>query len=221
MRFRRNNHPRIPEPVLVVPEAISKLFLRLEKKFVILEIIIVLAVGIPVVFGRTHKPETKTLIPNLQNQNYTNFVHSYNPRLTVSEVGLIVEETKMCAHESGIEQNIVLALIATESGFDPLAISNKWAVGLTQVNSRDWEDATFDIAGSIVVGCQKLIYYKTREHGHIVPTLFSYNSDRADGGSKGKGKKAVNSKVNFAKTILELSERISQGEATIMRGDLK
>lgn len=205
---------RLPEPILVVPEALGKLYRRMEYMFVGLGILIVLIVGIQFLLSIHPKPKKELPSSILRNQNYTNFIRSYNPKLTVQEVNIIIDETGLCAHESGIDQNKILALIAVESGFNPMAISNQWAIGLSQVNSKVWRDATFDIAGSIILGCQILIHYKVREHGYLVPTLFSYNSDSPDGKPRGKRDKEemVKNKINFAKTVLGLSDRLGRGE---------
>jgi hypothetical protein len=211
---------RIPEPIVVVPEALGRLYRRMEWMFVGLGVLIILAVGIQFLLSIQSKPKKELPSSILHNQNYINFIRSYNPKLTAAEVNTIIEETEICSHSSGIEQSKILALIAIESGFDPLAISNQWAIGLTQVNSKVWKNATFDIAGSIILGCQILIHYKVREHGFLVPTLFSYNSDSPDGKAKGKkGKKnqtskeeVIKNKINFAKTILGLADRLDKGE---------
>jgi soluble lytic murein transglycosylase-like protein len=195
----------------------------MEWMFVGLGVLIILVVGVQFVLGFFPRPEKLSPPTILHNQNYVNFIRSYNQRLSVSEVNTIIGETGLCAHVSGIEQSTILALIAIESGFDPLAISSQGAIGLTQVNSRVWKDATFDIVGSIVSGCQKLIYYKMREHGYLVPTLFSYNSDSPDGKPKGKKNKeeAVKNKINFAKSVLGLASRLDKGEWEKPKGEEK
>ena len=214
---------RLPEPIVVVPEALGRLYRRMEWMFVGLGILIILAVGIQ--FYLSLPPKHKNELPSsiLHNQNYINFIRSYNPKLTAAEVNTIIDETGLCAHSSGIDQSKILSLIAIESGFDPLAISKQWAIGLTQVNSKVWKNATFDIAGSIVSGCQILIHYKVREHGYLIPTLFSYNSDSPDGKPKGKKSKEeiIKNKINFAKATLGLADRLDKGEWEKPKGEDK
>ena len=100
-----------------------------------------------------------------------NFILSFKPPLNDRQMDEIIRESMACSDIAGISPNLFLALIAKESGFDPLAMSDAFAIGLTQVNLGDWSDASFEIGFNVRSGCRKLIYYLTESHGNVKKAL--------------------------------------------------
>ena len=52
----------------------------------------------------------------------------------------LIEDVARLSRRAGLDPKIAAALIAVESGCNPLAISNRGAVGLTQVRPIVWKD---------------------------------------------------------------------------------
>ncbi len=91
------------------------------------------------------------------------------------------------AKQHELEPELILALIAIESQFDPFAVSSVGAQGLMQVMPF-WkkklghaDDNLFDVATNIRYGTAILTYYVQRYHS-VRKALAAYN------GSKGKAK---------------------------------
>lgn len=60
----------------------------------------------------------------------------------------LITETNDAAVKAGIDPRIAAAVIATESGCNQYAISNRGAIGLMQVNVSIWK-GQFDFAGNV------------------------------------------------------------------------
>lgn len=85
------------------------------------------------------------------------------------------------ATQSGLNPQIVLALIQVESNFKRFAISSAGARGLMQIMPF-WvkeigqpDDNLFDPATNLRYGCTILAYYLKQEHGDIIRALARYN----------------------------------------------
>lgn len=85
------------------------------------------------------------------------------------------------AQRAGLDPELVLAVIHTESNFDRFAISSAGARGLMQIMPF-WleeighpEDNLFHIKTNIRFGCTILSYYLKRENGNLYRALARYN----------------------------------------------
>jgi soluble lytic murein transglycosylase-like protein len=94
---------------------------------------------------------------------------------------LILREIHYEARRSGLEPELVLALINVESNFDRFAISNAGARGLMQIMPF-WleelgrpDDNLFDINTNLRFGCTILNIYLEREKGDMRRALARYN----------------------------------------------
>jgi soluble lytic murein transglycosylase-like protein len=83
---------------------------------------------------------------------------------------------------SGVEPELVLAVIDVESDFDRFAISTATALGLMQVMpfwvpELGYEDKNqlFDVEINVLLGCRILKYYLDMERGDLVKGLARYN----------------------------------------------
>jgi soluble lytic murein transglycosylase-like protein len=83
---------------------------------------------------------------------------------------------------TGVEPELVLAVIDVESNFDRFAISSATALGLMQVMpfwvpELGYEDKNqlFDIEINVLLGCRILKYYLDMENGDLVKGLARYN----------------------------------------------
>jgi soluble lytic murein transglycosylase-like protein len=94
---------------------------------------------------------------------------------------LILRQIHFEARRSGLEPELVLALINVESNFDRFAISSAGAQGLMQVMPF-WldelgrpDDNLFDINTNLRFGCTILNIYLDREQGDMRRALARYN----------------------------------------------
>lgn len=94
---------------------------------------------------------------------------------------LILREIHYEARRSGLEPELVLALINVESNFDRFAISSAGARGLMQIMPF-WleelgrpDDNLFDINTNLRFGCTILNIYLERENGDMRRALARYN----------------------------------------------
>ena len=86
------------------------------------------------------------------------------------------------ATRTGVEPELVLAVIDVESNFDRFAISSATALGLMQVmpfwvpelGYKD-KNQLFDIEINVLLGCRILKYYLDMERGDLVRGLARYN----------------------------------------------
>ena len=93
----------------------------------------------------------------------------------------ILRQVHYEARRSGLEPELVLALINVESNFDHFAISSAGARGLMQIMPF-WleeigrpEDNLFDINTNLRFGCTILNIYLERENGDMRRALARYN----------------------------------------------
>ncbi len=93
----------------------------------------------------------------------------------------ILKHTYIEAHRAGLDPELVLAVIDTESNFDRFAISEAGARGLMQIMPF-WleelgrpDDNLFEIATNLRFGCTILKYYLDRERGDLTQALARYN----------------------------------------------
>jgi len=94
---------------------------------------------------------------------------------------MILKQVHYEARRSGLEPELVLALVNVESNFDRFAISSAGARGLMQIMPF-WleelgrpEDNLFDITTNLRFGCTILNIYLEREHGDMRRALARYN----------------------------------------------
>jgi hypothetical protein len=86
------------------------------------------------------------------------------------------------ATRSGVQPELVLAVIDVESNFDRYAISSATALGLMQVmpfwvpelGYKD-KNQLFDIEINVLLGCRILKYYLDMERGDLIRGLARYN----------------------------------------------
>ena len=143
------------------------------------------------------KPE-----PEKQGSSWqSRYILSFKTGLTAEQVGIIVDETAACVRVSGIDEEMILALISLESGFNPLAQSRRGALGLFQVMPF-WYDATLDVRRNMRAGCRKLIHYLQKENGLFYKAMIDFS-----GGDK-----------KFPRRVYEQYRKISAGKIT---GDWK
>lgn len=113
--------------------------------------------------------------------------HYKRPR---QQVASIVEETVTHAESENIDPILFLALIATESSFNPNALSPKGAIGLVQVMpryhttkinavTRSGKRPT-DIGENIKMGVAILSEYRAMHNGDMRKALLSYNGSLKD-----------------------------------------
>ncbi|MCG6900540.1 MAG: lytic transglycosylase domain-containing protein [Gammaproteobacteria bacterium] len=93
----------------------------------------------------------------------------------------ILKQVHYEARRSGLEPELVLALVNVESNFDRFAISSAGARGLMQIMPF-WleelgrpDDDLFDINTNLRFGCTILNIYLERENGDIRRALARYN----------------------------------------------
>jgi soluble lytic murein transglycosylase-like protein len=176
-----------PEPLIISDQR------RLEKELrgivweerVILGILIAIFALVVWAIGFT-KAKIKSCEPHSADLALVTYILQENPKLTPREANIIADGAGFCSKMSGISIDLIGGLWKNESNFDSGAVSPAGAVGIPQVNSNTWQDATMDPVEGMRSGCRKLIYYHTRERGRMVQTLRSYNSDSPDGIPRGK-----------------------------------
>jgi hypothetical protein len=151
---------------------------------------------------KNNKAEAAEVMPQVTPEyvKARNFILSFKPPLSDQQVDEIIRESTTCADIAGISPNLFLVLVAKESGFDPFAMSDAFAIGLTQVSLSDWNDASFEIGFNIRSGCRKLIYYLTESHGNVKKALAWYNGTKRRPSEK------------FAKDVLDSYIRLERGK---------
>jgi soluble lytic murein transglycosylase-like protein len=135
----------------------------------------------------------------------------YNPKLNANEVMKIIEAVNKASNKYGFDKNIVYAVIATESGFNPKAKGSLDDTGLMQIRmkyARGWAkganielndlQSLYDIEKNIELGTYILSYLNKRYNNDTYKTLVAYNQgegflDKATKSGKPIPKKYVNS----------------------------
>jgi hypothetical protein len=103
---------------------------------------------------RDNKVETTIASQQQDDSIITNhfetFIGQYNPRMPEEEIHEIVDAVMESAQQHQIEPQLLMALIAAESGFRRYAVSSRGARGLTQIMpdkcEQDWTDIRFNVA---------------------------------------------------------------------------
>ena len=89
-------------------------------------------------------------------------------------------DIRQIAREHGVSPGLIEAVVATESGFDPAAVSPKGAAGLMQLMPRTASALgvvdRFDPRESIRGGVRHLRYLLQRYQGSVVLALAAYNA---------------------------------------------
>ncbi len=104
----------------------------------------------------------------------------------------------------GISYNLIKAVMKTESGFNPYAISNKGAVGLMQLMPETAKDLGVDIDNPIHNVFGGALYLKKmmeRYDGDVKLALAAYNAG-AENVDKYKGIPPFEETENYVKTVL-------------------
>ncbi len=121
---------------------------------------------------------------------------------------------------TGVEREVILALIKTESGFREKALSKKGARGMMQVmpETAEWIvkkerlfDREFDLYNyrdNILIGTTYFAYLKNKYNGDLVNMLAAYNAgtSRVKTGKWRKFKETINyvNKVRIYRVIYKL-----------------
>jgi len=119
----------------------------------------------------------------------------YNPRLDSITAFKYACKIYECS-EHPVTPELLTALIVVESSANHIAVSNKGAVGLTQVMPNVWqcqEEELFDPYKNIEIGSKILKYYMDKDG--VAGGLSSYNS-----GNK-------NSSQRYARYVLKVAEK--------------
>ena len=119
----------------------------------------------------------------------------YNPRLDSITAFKYACKIYECS-EHPVTPELLTALIVVESSANHIAVSNKGAVGLTQVMPNVWqcqEEELFDPYKNIEIGSKILKYYMDKDG--VAGGLSSYNS-----GNK-------NSSQRYARNVLKVAEK--------------
>jgi len=103
------------------------------------------------------------------------------------------EQIFSCAAESGLDPYYLAAIIKTESGFEPNAVSPKDARGLMQImpDTGDWiaeqmslesysQELLFDPATNISMGAWYITNLETEFDGNRIIALAAYNGGRGN-----------------------------------------
>jgi soluble lytic murein transglycosylase-like protein len=98
----------------------------------------------------------------------------------VSSVGNYESLIQNAASQHGVSPSLVRAIIQTESGGDPKAVSSAGAMGLMQLMPSDAHEAgisdPFDPAQNIAAGTQQIAGYLQQYHGDLDLALAAYNA---------------------------------------------
>jgi soluble lytic murein transglycosylase-like protein len=104
----------------------------------------------------------------------------------------LVEAAHVAGRRTGVDPLLILAVMAVESRFNPIAESVMGAKGLMQVipkyhedklNALGGEDAVFDPMTNILVGA-RILKDAVRRGGGLIPGLQLYNGAYGDGGQQ-------------------------------------
>lgn len=146
--------------------------------------------------------EVKTLEIKQKEPNLREFIKSYN----ITDKALIAQIIKAVNEESkrfDIPKKVLVGLIATESSFDPTAMSDKHCIGLSQINGKIWlkelkevnivktKTELFHPAKNIKAGAYILKYYLEEGKRKGRTNLLTYALNRYNGDTSGEYSKTV------------------------------
>ena len=117
-----------------------------------------------------------------------------------NEIPILAEDIRACSKISQISPSVILAMIETESDFNPDAIGLDGELNIMQVHPEFWNDAE----RGFISGCEKLIYFNIRENKNLYRALVSWNAGSV---KKRQGKNKIPGQ-NFAVKILKRSPEI-------------
>lgn len=151
-------------------------------------------------------PDFVVFVPHedVKKQALRDIILTEYPEYNVSiiQADFIADNIILAEQMMGVPPNIMLALIATESSFIADAISNKSAVGYTQVVPSVWKDEIpydlYDNAQNILAGAFVLRNYYLKL-GNWDAALKAYNVGISDykRGKKQKASKRYLTKIKF------------------------
>lgn len=129
---------------------------------------------------------------------YAKWIHTRHKEIDYGRALALSEEVVIEASNMGIRPNILLALIETESSFRLRVVSNKGAIGLTQVIPKYHADIMrgkklTSYRDSIAVGAQVLAQYIEKHNGNVRKALKDYYGSRRQNGE------------NYASKVLKLA----------------
>ena len=143
------------------------------------------------IYYQVDKDGTMRITNAPDDKGYHAMMNSGGPgSATVAVSGLYAEQIRRASSQYGIDPNLVKAVIATESNFDPRAVSPKGARGLMQLmpstarrfGVEDIHDPQQNIQG----GVQYLRHLLDLFGGDLVLTLAAYNAGEGVVQSLGK-----------------------------------
>lgn len=112
---------------------------------------------------------------------YAHVVRWYNPRLAASQVDAIVRSVLYFSHRYGVEPELMMALIAIESGFHITARSPAGAYGLGQLMPATWQSIGIhpaDPVANIYASVRVLRGNLDRFGGNRTLALAAYNAGK-------------------------------------------
>jgi len=93
-------------------------------------------------------------------------IHAIKPQMSFDEAVYYSTTIVTASHVENVPINVLTAIVAKESMFNPSAISNKHAVGLAQVVPKVWDNNTpyniYDREGNVLAGAYILSQYKDK-----------------------------------------------------------
>ena len=136
---------------------------------------------------------------------HTYLVSGHSPGTEVAPPGLYSEPIRLAARKFGVDPNLVRAVIAAESNFNPEAVSPKGARGLMQLMpstaSRFGVKDVFDPVENIFGGVRYLRHLLDLFGGDLVLALAAYNAGEKIVQKKG-GVPGYRETVNYVDRVL-------------------
>lgn len=144
--------------------------------------------------------ENSKLVPK-----YAEWIHSRHKGIRYSKALDLSEMIVIEASNTNLKPNILLALIETESSFRPKVVSNKGAIGLTQVIPKYHRDVVKNSKlkvgiNSITAGAMVLAQYIEKHKGNIRKALKDYYGSRKEKGDE------------YASKVLKLAYAVRTGK---------
>jgi len=121
------------------------------------------------------RPRTSGKSAAASNPNYSAVARGY--RVTAAQIDSVIEQA---ARKSGVDPNLVRAIVKVESNFDPGAVSSKGAMGLMQLMPYTARQLSvsdpFDPQQNVDAGVRHLKHLLTDFNGDLQLSLAAYNA---------------------------------------------